>query len=290
MSIEEILQGETSNQFFDSNLAAFDAAVCEAIAVGQAIGCRMGEPNIAYSTHIFTRLCSHAVALVRAVPRSRWTRTDFEDWDFGCAAGHCRAILEGFLLFRYLIEEPDSDLEWSAKVNVMHLNDCTRRIKLMTNIGASEEVAGFTTRAEELRERLRKNSWFTDLSGSVQKRSLAGDNLMIPNRDEMLEKVGWDKKTFYFFWDLLSQYAHVLPISFYRIEANGRGTGIENDCDKCYIALAMQMSAGALVDATDLLVGIFPSTAEARKGTKSKFSAGPRANRPDRSTAFKGKK
>lgn len=280
MKIEELLNGATSNQFFNSNLEALDAAVCEALAVGQAIGRQMAKPHIGYSTHIFTRICSHATSLLRAVPRSRWTRADFEDWDFGCAAGHCRAIIEGFLLFRYLIEEPGSNLEWSAKLNVMHLNDCTRRIKLMANIDSSEEVAGFMTQAEELRERLRKNEWFTDLSASVKKRCLAGDNLMIPNRDEMLEKVEWDKKTFYFFWDLLSQYAHVLPVSFYRIEPNGRGTGIENDCDKCYIALAMQMSTDAMVDATDMLAALFPGTADVRKGAKSKFSPGPRANRP----------
>ncbi|WP_338923829.1 hypothetical protein V0M98_37100 (plasmid) [Pseudomonas silesiensis] len=279
MKIEELLGGATSNEFYNSNLTALDASVCEALAVGQAIGHQIAKTHIGYSTHIFTRICSHATSLIRAVPRSRWARADFEDWDFGCAAGHCRAIIEGFLLFCYLIEEPGSIPEWSAKLNVMHLNDCTRRIKLMENLGASDDLDGFRTQSEELKGRLRNNEWFTDLQPSVQKRSLAGDNLMIPNRDEMLEKVGWDKKSFYSTWDLLSQYAHVLPVSFYRIEPNGRGTGIENDCDKCYIAVAMQMSAVSIVIATDLLVEAFPGTAEVRKGTKSKFSPGPRANR-----------
>lgn len=59
-----------------------------------------------------------------------------------------------------------------------------------------EDVEGLTEQAEELRGRLRGNEWFLSLNASVQKRCLAGDNLMIANRDEMLEKAAWDKKIF----------------------------------------------------------------------------------------------
>lgn len=57
-----------------------------------------------------------------------------------------------------------------------------------------EDVEGLTEQAEELRGRLRGNEWFLSLNASVQKRCLAGDNLMIANRDEMLEKAAWDKR------------------------------------------------------------------------------------------------
>lgn len=280
MQIEEILEGATPNEFYNVNVKLFDVAACEALAVGQAMGQQMAEAHIGYATHIFTRLCAHSTSIMRAVPRSRWVRADFDDWDFGCVAGHCRSIIEGFLLFRYLIETPISPIQWSAKINVMHLNECTRRIKLMTNVDALEDIAGLSIQAEELRERLRKNEWFTKLDAGTQKRCLAGDNLMVPSRDEMLIKVGWDKKHFYFIWDFLSQYAHVLPISFYRMEQGGRGTGLENDVDKCYIAVALQLSTDAIRNATDLIVAAFPYTAGARRGIQSKFSPGPRSNRP----------
>ena len=283
-------EGITYDNYYNSSLSNLDAATCEAVAVGQAIGRQMAKPHIGYSTQIFTRLCGHAMSLMRAVPRTRWVRADFEDWDFGCAAGHSRAIIEGFLLFLYIIEEPSCAQEWSSKLNVMHLNDCCRRIKLLTNSNAMEVVEGLTEQAEELRGRLRGNEWFLSLNASVQKRCLAGDNLMIANRDEMLEKAAWDKKDFYANWDLLSQYAHVLPISFYRMEPNGRGTGIENDTDKAYIALTMQLSAETLEKATDLLVEAFPYTAAVRKGIQSKFSPGPRSNRPIAPAANKKKK
>lgn len=280
MDIDEILHGASSNEFYNANLKSFDFAACEAITVSQATSHQIAEPHIAYATHIFTRLCAHSTSIMRAVPRSRWVRADFDDWDFGCAAGHCRSIIEGSLLFRYLIEAPSSPMEWSAKLNVMHLNDCARRIKLMTNADAHDDVAGLCIQAEELRGRLRSNEWFANLEGATQRRCLAGDNLMIPARDEMLAKAGWDKKHFNFMWDILSQYAHALPISFYRMEPRGRGAGMENDADKCYLAVALQLSAEAMTDATDLLVEVFPHAAEVRKGIHSKFSPGPRSNRP----------
>ncbi|CAI8867105.1 hypothetical protein [Pseudomonas chlororaphis] len=268
------------NQLYNASLMKFDHATCEAVAVSQSIGTQMAEAHIGHSTYIFARLCNHAISMISGVPRSRWVRADFEQWDFGSAAGHSRAILEGYLLFIYIVETPSSQEEWSTKINVMFLNDCVRRIKMMTNIGAAADFDGMEQQAEELRGRLNSNPWFQALSSQVKKRCLSGDNLMIPSRDEMLARAGWDKETFYAYWDLLSQYAHVLPISFFRMEPNGRGTGLENDTDKGYLATMLDMCADTLVSATDLMTEAFPDTATARQGLKSKFDPGPRSNRP----------
>jgi hypothetical protein len=268
------------NKQYNDSLKKFDLATCEAVAVSQSIGVQMAEPHLGHSTYVFARLCNHAIAIISAVPRSRWVRADFEQWDFGVAAGHSRAIIEGYLLFLYIVEEPESREEWSVRINVMYLNDCMRRVKMLSNIGADEGVGGLQQQAEELRERLNSNPWFQTLPQQVKKRCLSGDNLMIPTRDEMLVRAGWEKKTFYAYWDLLSQYAHVLPISFFRMEPNGRGTGLENDTDKGYLSTMLDLCADTLEKATDLMTAAFPDTAAARQGLKSKFDPGPRSNRP----------
>jgi hypothetical protein len=272
-------KNELNKQYNDS-LRSFDLATCEAVSVSQSIGVQMAEPHLGHSTYIFARLCNHAIAIVSAAPRSRWVRADFEQWDFGVSAGHGRAIVEGYLLFLYIVEEPESKEEWSTRINVMYLNDCTRRIKMMSNIAGGESVEGLQQQAEELKERLNSNPWFQALLPQVKKRCLSGDNLLIPTRDEMLLRAGWEKKTFYGYWDLLSQYAHVLPISFFRMEPNGRGTGLENDTDKAYLSSMMGFCAESLAKATDMMVSAFPATAAARQGLKSKFDPGPRSNRP----------
>lgn len=73
--------------------------------------------------------------MIRAAPLTRWVRAEFDDWRFGAVAGHARSLVDGFLLFDYLIEPPQSEAELKTRVNVMHLNDCTRRIELHTNLG-----------------------------------------------------------------------------------------------------------------------------------------------------------
>jgi len=71
-----------------------------------------------------------------------------------------------------------------------------------------------------------------------------------------------------------------LPISFYRIEPNGRGTGIENDTDRTYIAQALIISAAVLAEVTDRMTEQFPDAGDMRQGVDSKFSPTPDANRP----------
>ncbi|KPC04038.1 hypothetical protein ACDH60_27835 [Pseudomonas ficuserectae] len=272
---------------YNNSLKKFDLATYEAIAVSQSIGVQMAAPNVGHSTYVFARLCNHAVAMISAVPRSRWVRADFEQWDFGVAAGHSRAIFEGYLLFIYIIEAPECPEEWSARVNVMYLNDCTRRIKMLTNIGADEDVDGMKDHAEELRGRLNSNPWFQALTAPVKKRCLSGENLTIPTRDELLLRAGWEKEAFYAYWDLLSQYAHVLPVSFIRMVPGGRGTGLENDTDKGYLSTMLDLCADALVRATDLMEEALPIVATVRRGLNSEFSPGPRRNR--RKTHMNGK-
>lgn len=259
-------------------LKKFDAAICEAVAVSQAASGRFVEANKGYATRLFIRLCAHGMALARAAPLTRWVKSDHEGWDFSCAAPHVRAILEGYLFFSYIIETPKSPEEWSAKINIMHLNDCMRRVKLFTNLESRDEITSLSAQAEELRERLLKNKFFLSMPEPKRKRFLAGEYLMIDSRDERLNKLGIAPRTYGVLWDLLSQNTHVLPLSFYRLEPNGRGTGLENATDRNYLTRFLTIAAETMEEATNLMVGAFPDTTDVRKGVKSGFSPGPRSN------------
>ncbi|AVG14844.1 hypothetical protein CFN79_02640 [Chromobacterium vaccinii] len=218
--------------------------------------------------------------MIRATPLTRWVCSDFEDWRFGAIAGHARSLLDGFLLFNYLMQPIQSDAELKARINVMHVNDCTRRIKLFRNIGVTEEVEGLEKQLAELQDRLLGNEYFNSLSPQVQKNCKNGQFLTIDTREEMLAKVGFEKGQFDALYDLWSQHIHILPLSFYRIEPNGRGTGIENSVDRAYMFQALEICSGVLTQATELVVQQFPDVASARKGVKSTFSPGPAENKP----------
>lgn len=261
-------------------LRDFDAAVCEACAVGQASSGRFEAAHVSYGTKSFARICAHAVAFIRAAPKSRWTHSESENWEFAAVSGHARSIIEGYLLFVYVSKNPENDEEWSARLNVMHLNDCTRRIRVLDGLSDPDQIRQFAEQAEELRERLRNNDSFKGLDEKLQKKLLTGDYLTIPTRDQQLDELGWDRREFYSRWNVLSQYTHILPFAFYRMEANGRNTGVENDFDRTYIFVALIQCTAILNEGVDRMIEIFPDVAEVRKGLNSKFSPGPRRNLP----------
>jgi hypothetical protein len=218
--------------------------------------------------------------MIRAAPLTRWVRSDFEDWRFGAVAGHARSLFDGYLLFNYLMGPTSSEAELKARINVMHLNDCTRRMELHKNLGITDDLEDFERQRAELQGRLSGNEHFKSLPAAVQKNCMNGRFLTIDTRDEMLAKVEFEKGQFDALYDLWSQHIHIRPLSFYRIEPNGRGTGLENDTDRTYIAQALEICATVLTNATDMMEEQFPDVAPVRRGMKSTFSPGPAGNRP----------
>ena len=273
--------GVLSDSDYDDALGKLDIATCEAMAVSQAINSDGAARHIAYSVEIYKRICRHAVALISAVPRSRWVTADFENWDFACAAGQSRALIEGYLLFRYLVNAPSCNDEWRAKFMVLYLNDRARRAKMMTDLGAAEAAEHWSSEVEELRDGLNANPWFLALDRGVRKGCLSGKFLMIQSRDQVLEIAGLERDEFNAIWDLLSQYAHMLPMSFTSSEPSGRGSGDENQEDKDYIGTTIACCADIINTATNMLATEFPEVAALRQGVDSRFYQGPSSNRPE---------
>ncbi|MEB7643690.1 hypothetical protein [Enterobacter hormaechei] len=267
--------GFTWDEFY-SHLREFDKAVCEANAVSQGVGVRMAEAYQGWSTYIFARICIHASIMISNVPKSRWAKRDYDFWDFSSVASHLRAILEAELLFLYLSEVPESTEQWSAKLNVMHMNDCVKRIEMFTASDNSEALSFYHEQQKVISDRLHNNPVFMSLDSGTRKRCLTGKAITIPNRDELLVKLGKDPVSFKIMFDFLSHYTHILPMSYYKMEANGRGTGCYNEFDFGYIIMSMMMCTESLVKCTDRMIEIFPDVKRLRKGIKSKFTLGPK--------------
>lgn len=272
--------GSNSRENYRRRLSEFDAAVCDAIAVSQASAERLKKPAIGYSMHVFTRICAHAQALMCAAPKSRWVRREFEIWDVSTVASHARSILEGYLLFRYLADAPDDLDTQRAFVQVMHLYDCMKRIKILPHMLPSEDIEGMKAQAKEIKARLQGIEYFQQLEPKLKKDLLNGKWLMITPQKELIAKLEISQSDFDFFWNYLSQYTHVLSLTFYRTEPNGRGTGVENDFDRDALCMVLEFCTGLMVAAVNRMIELFPDAAEARQGLNSKFSPGPTKNLP----------
>lgn len=270
-----------SRKQYGERLKAFDSAICEAVAVSQAQAGREADLHVGYASKIYARMCGHGISMIRAAPLSRWVHSDFYDWNFSTIAVHARAIMEGLLILTYLLEKPSGNDEVLARINVMHLYDCTKRIEFHEDIGNEKSLPGFREKQKEIRGRLKNNNYFKGLDPRVQKSCLSGKKLYIRSRDQLIEKLEINKGQYDALYDLYSQHSHILTFSFYRMEPNGRGTGVENDVDRTYIGVALQIAADFMQKATDFIVEEFPDTADVREGAKSKFSHGPKENAPD---------
>lgn len=273
----EIPDNYSSRSRYKECLEQFDAAVCEACAVSQAVSGQFVFPSLGYATHVFVRILAQARNLLRSVPKNRWRSSDHDDWDFGANAGGFRSILEASLLFYYLCDaDPDKDNQ-RAIVQLMHLYDLTKRLKIIHDGIADEEAE--KARAEII-GRLEQTQRFKGLPEKVKKDALKGGKLMFETKEDIMARKGWDKSYFYLLWNITSQHAHVQSLAFYRIEPNGRGTGLENSYDRGFLALGLETCAETLVGITDALCQHFPDAAVVRKGTDSKFSPGPARNLP----------
>ncbi len=258
-------------------LECLDTAVCEANAVGQAQAGRMAEPCVGYGTYLFARMCSHGIAAVRAAPLSRWVQSDHQEWGFNVLACHARALLEGNLYFHYFMSPTNEALEEGrARITLLQLNDCCSRLKMLGWDPVQRQ--SFEQQRDELIARSKSIAYFQQLPKPIQAQCLGGKKARFMDRAQLVKLVGMDKVGFDILWDLWSQHSHIHPMSFYRMEPNGRGTGTECDPDRVYLAVAMIICAGFLEAATDKLIEVFPDVAGERKGLDSKFSPGPKRN------------
>lgn len=261
-------------------LSDFDATVCEAIAVSQAVPDRLETRTRGFSTHVFTRICGHATSFMFAAPLSRWSRKEFEHWDVSSVAPHARAILEGYLLFSYLSNAPDDDDAQKVYADVMLMHDCQKRISILPFMLDEEAIGSLKAVAEDLQKRLLASPYFSTLPAATQKDLLKGKRLTIPTRETLLAEMEFEKSEFDFYWNYLSQYTHVLSFTFFRLERNGKGTGLENSFDREAICFVLEFATSVLRFAVDRFVELFPETASQRNGLDSKFYPGPQRNVP----------
>ena len=279
----------SSLEKYVKSLARFDAALCEGCAVCQKISGQNVHPSLGYSTNVFTRILAHGRNIMRSVPRSKWCSADYEDWDFGANASSFRSILEASLLFHYLCDADSDPDNQRAIVQLMHLYDLKKRATIIHDGMVDDEL-------DDTREKivglLKSTQRFKGLPPDAQKNALKGKWLMLESKEDIMTRIGWDKKMFYFLWNLTSQYAHVYSLAFYRIKPNGRGTGMENDFDREFLAVGLETCALILIDITDALCAHFPDAKKIRNGAYSKFSPGPYRNltRGKRQAMIKKKK
>lgn len=261
-------------------LAEFDGASCEAISVSNATPSGETTWLAGHIDRIFTRMACHLVALMCAAPLSRWVKKDFEIWDFAEVAGHLRAIMEGYVLFRYLAASAGDKVVEQAASHQIFLYDCTTRLERLATILADDDKKHLRSEKIRIKSVLTKNSHFLSFPQLQREKLLEGKTMTLASRDKLLDQFGLERKEFYLLWDLTSQHMHLLSLAFMNMESNGRGTGVENDADRSYIGMGLRYCLPLVLKSTDMMVDRYPNLAKRRQGVSSVFSPGPKSNSP----------
>jgi len=263
-------------------LNLLDSATCEACAVSQAAANKYVESNIGYATKVFSQICNSSISLMKSLPHTRWISADFFTWNFSSYAPHIRMILEGCIIFHYLTKDGSTE-EKEARILLMHAYDCAKRMKFFLECDNPQEAAFFELEMQNRRRKLLSNKYFSGMMGTLKsgevKKYLQGEYMLLDSRDSLLTEMGHSPKFFNAMYILLSQHLHIYTMAFYRMEANGRGTGIINESDVGYVTRFINLAAEFIASATNKLCEFFPDATLARNGIYSKFSPGPTQNR-----------
>jgi len=251
------------DRVYRNSLSHFETALQKALGVSRLKGHQPSATSaIFWASLLFTRLCNFSVSLSRLLPGSAYSMGKADEiWDNSSVSSLARDIFECFLLFFYLGVETVPEDEWKARQSLMHLHDCTMRLRVFY-VGEAEAVqrAFYEGEQKRLKALLEANNYFANLPEKQRNRFLKGRDLLFLSQDEVLERLGEDRALIRRIYEMLSAHTHSLPLSFYSGREDDRGRGVENLPEKRYMAQSLEFLTGILVRATTAYLSIFPDT------------------------------
>lgn len=212
-----------------------------------------------YASVLFTLMLTRSVSLLMLAPHTPWAVKRIEHWDYGSMTGVARTLIELRIAFFYLCSEQCPEDEWQFRWNLFNLHDCTSRIRMFDAFGDEDQVEGFKTQADELRERLTTNPFFETIDPKRRKKLLHGQTAYLAPLETIAERAGIDLWMFRFLYVLFSSHVHALPMSFYRIGGDypERGRGLPSEPEEGYSSLCLSLSATLLVRTRDEIHALF---------------------------------
>lgn len=244
---------EAPSTHYKERVAALDSVVRDCISVSRACaGIPSPTGSHFFASVLFTSLCTRAISVAVLAPFSPWPKKLIEHWDYASMATLTRSLLEIRLAFFYLCTEPCPENEWYCRWTVFNIHDCASRLRLFSELpNAPEDVAGFKEQLDELRARLRENSFFSAIPGNQQKQFINGDRAYLSPLEDIATRAGVDLHTFRWLYKFLSSHVHGLPMAFYRMGQQERGRGVHSDTEEGYTSLCLSFVTSLLVRSRD---------------------------------------
>jgi hypothetical protein len=201
-----------------------------------------------WASIILTRTCSLSISVLWVCPGSVLNPRSLT-WDFEGVAAQCRSIFEAVLMLFYFLEQVSED-EWKLRIKLVHLADCTERIRLFHWMSRFDDLAAFVPTAVSLRAQLEANPAFQSLPERVQRELRTGSKATLFGKGEIIKRANEDPEQALGFYRFISNYVHCLPLGFRRTAMHKR-IGTENDVDKGYMGMTLDFTAQWLEKAVE---------------------------------------
>jgi hypothetical protein len=250
---------------YSESLNLLDNVVRECITVSrQYAGIASPTPKHFYASLLFTSLISRGISLSILAPHSPWAQKLIEHWDYASAAVITRTMIELRCAFHYLCIDNCTEEEWQCRWVLLNLHDCVSRKRLFEARGDHpKEAPQFELQAEELRNQLKSNSHFSQLSN--QKKLLNGQTAYLIPIEGMAENAGIDKNTYRFLHIMFSSHVHGLPMSYFRMGEQERGRGLPSPVEEGYTSMCLTLAASLLAGTRDEAHTLFRDISAVRK-------------------------
>ena len=264
-----ILKPSDPSPDYLSELASFEKALPGWIDVSQKFAGLRCPPRHCYASILFTCLCTKAVSLVLLVPRSSWSKHKIEHWDYASVANITRTILEARLSFHYLCIDKVDQQQWECRWNLFKLHDCVSRRKLFEVIdGEDAQLKSFGIQAEELRTKLKSNTYFTGLPPKQKHLLLKGGTAFLCPLETIAGKAGISSNEFKLIYRFLSSHVHCYPVAFFRMGEQERGRGVHSNTEESHTTSCIMWSRELIDSAAEEMKELFSSITDGHRPLK----------------------
>lgn len=193
-----------------------------------------------WSSLLLTKLTLTSMTLDKIVPKTEG-KNNKELWDLTSIAALVRILAENYLLLFWLCTKTRDRALWDYRITLLTIADNRSRYRLTAEVEGEPEPDDFLAAQRNLGEQLAQMPLFQVLAPKRQRELLRGDKMPFI-QDDVINSLEIDSLSFRRFYRYLSSFVHTGTISFFRMEAQGRGQGESNDYEANAILVAMEFA------------------------------------------------
>jgi hypothetical protein len=239
------------------NIYEFKALVAIA-GISVIVGGVKTSARFIRTTQLFTRMTIGGFSFLRLLPGNSLKDQFSEFWDWPSVACIARNLVETYHLFWYLADPSLSEEDVHMRLELMRYHLNFEKYRLYKEGGQGQEtLSEFEEGLPQERAALASLPAFRSLPKALQSDLLKGKRPMHLTHTQIGNSLPFITGYFQPIYRLFSNQVHSTPFSF-SAQSNERGRGFENDAERLYVTLSVQVVTKYMTAAVIEMARIFP--------------------------------